>query len=101
QTVAIVGPTGAGKTTLVNLIMRFYELSGGRITLDGQDISTITRDELRSRTGMVLQDPWLFAGSIRENIRYGRSTATDEEVLAAAKATYVDRFVHALPDGYD
>ncbi len=101
QTVAIVGPTGAGKTTLVNLIMRFYELSGGRIVLDGQDISEITRDELRSRTGMVLQDPWLFAGSIRENIRYGRSTATDEEVLEAAKATYVDRFVHALPEGYD
>lgn len=101
QTVAIVGPTGAGKTTLVNLIMRFYELSGGRITLDGQDISEITRDELRSRTGMVLQDPWLFAGTIRENIRYGRSTATDEEVLDAAKATYVDRFVHALPEGYD
>ncbi|NKF31198.1 ATP-binding cassette domain-containing protein, partial [Pseudomonas sp. BGM005] len=101
QTVAIVGPTGAGKTTLVNLIMRFYELSGGRITLDGQDISEITRDDLRSRTGMVLQDPWLFAGSIRENIRYGRSTATDEEVLEAAKATYVDRFVHALPEGYD
>lgn len=101
QTVAIVGPTGAGKTTLVNLIMRFYELSGGRIVLDGQDISEITRDELRSRTGMVLQDPWLFAGSIRENIRYGRSSATDEEVLEAAKATYVDRFVHALPDGYD
>jgi ATP-binding cassette, subfamily B, multidrug efflux pump len=101
QTVAIVGPTGAGKTTLVNLIMRFYELSGGRITLDGQDIAEITRDDLRSRTGMVLQDPWLFAGSIRENIRYGRSTATDDEVLEAAKATYVDRFVHALPDGYD
>ncbi|WP_254408852.1 ABC transporter ATP-binding protein [Streptomyces sp. AC495_CC817] len=101
QTVAIVGPTGAGKTTLVNLIMRFYELSGGRILLDGQDISELTRDDLRSRTGMVLQDPWLFAGSIRENIRYGRSTATDEEVLAAARATYVDRFVHALPEGYD
>ncbi|MBO9625063.1 MAG: ABC transporter ATP-binding protein [Microbacterium sp.] len=101
QTVAIVGPTGAGKTTLVNLIMRFYELSGGRILLDGQDTSEMTRDDLRSRTGMVLQDPWLFAGSIRENIRYGRSTATDEEVLAAAKATYVDRFVHALPEGYD
>ncbi|WP_314650124.1 ABC transporter ATP-binding protein [uncultured Microbacterium sp.] len=101
QTVAIVGPTGAGKTTLVNLIMRFYELSSGRIVLDGQDISEITRDELRSRTGMVLQDPWLFAGSIRENIRYGRSTATDDEVLEAAKATYVDRFVHALPEGYD
>ncbi|MGV2982407.1 ABC transporter ATP-binding protein [Microbacterium sp. AGC85] len=101
QTVAIVGPTGAGKTTLVNLIMRFYELSGGRILLDGQDISEVTRSELRSRTGMVLQDPWLFAGSILENIRYGRASATDEEVLEAAKATYVDRFVHALPDGYE
>lgn len=101
QTVAIVGPTGAGKTTLVNLIMRFYELSGGRILLDGQDISQLTRAELRSRTGMVLQDPWLFAGSIMENIRYGRASATDEEVIEAATATYVDRFVHALPDGYD
>lgn len=101
QTVAIVGPTGAGKTTLVNLIMRFYELSGGRILLDGQDISKATRSELRSRTGLVLQDPWLFAGSILENIRYGRASATDEEVLEAAKATYVDRFVHALPDGYE
>lgn len=101
QTVAIVGPTGAGKTTLVNLIMRFYELSSGRILLDGQDIAAVTRDDLRSRTGMVLQDPWLFAGSIMENIRYGRASATDEEVLEAARATYVDRFVHALPDGYD
>ncbi|WP_243229414.1 ABC transporter ATP-binding protein [Microbacterium sp. CIAB417] len=101
QTVAIVGPTGAGKTTLVNLIMRFYELNSGRILLDGQDIAHLTRSDLRSRTGMVLQDPWLFAGSILENIRYGRATATDEEVLAAAKATYVDRFVHALPDGYE
>lgn len=101
QTVAIVGPTGAGKTTLVNLIMRFYELSGGRILLDGQNIADLTRSELRSRTGMVLQDPWLFAGSILENIRYGRATATDEEVLEAAKATYVDRFVHSLPDGYE
>ncbi|WP_295014448.1 ABC transporter ATP-binding protein [uncultured Microbacterium sp.] len=101
QTVAIVGPTGAGKTTLVNLIMRFYELSGGRILLDGQDIARMERSDLRSRTGMVLQDPWLFAGTIRENIRYGRSTATDEEVTEAAKATYVDRFVHALPEGYD
>jgi len=101
QTVAIVGPTGAGKTTLVNLIMRFYELSGGRILLDGQDIAEMTREDLRSRTGMVLQDPWLFAGSIRENIRYGRSTATDDEVTEAAKATYVDRFVHALPEGYE
>lgn len=101
QTVAIVGPTGAGKTTLVNLIMRFYELSGGRILLDGQDIAQMERSDLRSRTGMVLQDPWLFAGTIRENIRYGRSTATDDEVIEAAKATYVDRFVHALPEGYE
>ena len=101
QTVAIVGPTGAGKTTLVNLIMRFYELDGGRILLDGQDIAGVTRSELRSRTGMVLQDPWLFAGSILENIRYGRSTATDDEVIEAATATYVDRFVHSLPEGYE
>ncbi len=101
QTVAIVGPTGAGKTTLVNLIMRFYELSSGRILIDGQDIAGVTREELRSRTGMVLQDPWLFAGSILENIRYGRATATDEEVFEAATATYVDRFVRSLPDGYE
>jgi len=101
QTVAIVGPTGAGKTTLVNLIMRFYELDGGRILLDGQNIADLTRRDVRSRTGMVLQDPWLFAGTIRENIRYGRQDATDEEVLDAAKATYVDRFVHSLPEGYD
>ncbi|MBO0841816.1 MAG: ABC transporter ATP-binding protein [Nocardioides sp.] len=101
QTVAIVGPTGAGKTTLVNLVMRFYELDGGRITLDGVDISTIPRAELRSRTGMVLQDTWLFEGTIKENIRYGRPEATDEQVLEAARATYVDRFVHSLPDGYD
>ncbi|GGH48665.1 ABC transporter ATP-binding protein [Microbacterium album] len=101
QTVAIVGPTGAGKTTLVNLIMRFYELDGGAILLDGQDIAELTRNDVRSRTGMVLQDPWLFAGSIRENIRYGRQSASDEEVLEAAQATYVDRFVRALPDGYD
>jgi ATP-binding cassette subfamily B protein len=101
QTVAIVGPTGAGKTTLVNLIMRFYELDGGRILLNGQDIATLTRRDIRAKTGMVLQDPWLFAGSIRENIRYGRADATDDEILAAARATYVDRFVHSLPDGYD
>lgn len=101
QTVAIVGPTGAGKTTLVNLLMRFYELDGGRILLDGQDISELSRDDVRSRTGMVLQDPWLFAGTIRENIRYGRESATDEEIVDAAVATRVDRFVHSLPDGYD
>lgn len=101
QTVAIVGPTGAGKTTLVNLIMRFYELDGGRIMLNGQDIAELSRHDVRARTGMVLQDPWLFAGTIRENIRYGRQSATDDEITAAAKATYVDRFVHSLPDGYD
>ncbi|WP_394279366.1 ABC transporter ATP-binding protein [Microbacterium sp.] len=101
QTVAIVGPTGAGKTTLVNLLMRFYELDGGRILLDGQDIAQLTRDQVRSRTGMVLQDPWLFAGTIRENIRYGRQSATDQEIVDAAVATRVDRFVRSLPDGYD
>ena len=101
STVAIVGPTGAGKTTLVNLIMRFYELDSGRITLDGVDIATVPRSALRSDIGMVLQDTWLFHGTIRENIAYGRPTATEEEIHAASEATYVDRFVHALPDGYD
>jgi ATP-binding cassette subfamily B multidrug efflux pump len=101
QTIAIVGPTGAGKTTLVNLIMRFYELDDGRITLDGRDISLIPRRALREHVGMVLQDTWLFGGTIRDNIAYGRPGATDDEILAAARATYVDRFVHHLPDGYD
>lgn len=101
QTVAIVGPTGAGKTTLVNLIMRFYELDSGRITLDGVDIAEMSRDALRSRTGMVLQDTWLFGGTIRENIAYGRPDASEDEVMDAARATFVDRFVHSLPDGYD
>ena len=101
HTVAIVGPTGAGKTTLVNLLMRFYELDGGAILLDGQSVGEMTRADLRSRTGMVLQDPWLFAGTIRDNIRYGNEGATDEEIQQAAEATYVDRFVHSLPDGYD
>ncbi|MDO5094585.1 MAG: ABC transporter ATP-binding protein, partial [Propionibacteriaceae bacterium] len=101
QTVAIVGPTGAGKTTLVNLLMRFYELNSGRILLDGQDISTVDRRPLRDHMGMVLQDTWLFGGTIRENIAYGKQDATEEQILAAAKAAFVDRFVHALPDGYD
>jgi len=101
QTIAIVGPTGAGKTTLVNLIMRFYELDGGRITLDGRDISQIPRRALREHLGMVLQDTWLFGGTIRDNIAYGRPDATEEEILEAARATYVDRFVHHLPLGYD
>jgi ATP-binding cassette, subfamily B, multidrug efflux pump len=101
QTVAIVGPTGAGKTTLVNLIMRFYELDAGRITLDGVDITALRREDLRSQVGMVLQDTWLFGGTIRDNIAYGKPGASEEEIVAAAKATYVDRFVRTLPDGYD
>lgn len=101
QSVAIVGPTGAGKTTLVNLMMRFYELDAGRITLDGVDVASMSRYELRSRMGMVLQDTWLFGGTIRDNIAYGRPDATEAEILEAAQATYVDRFVHSLPEGYD
>ncbi|MGV9674588.1 ABC transporter ATP-binding protein [Nocardia sp. NPDC003482] len=99
--VAIVGPTGAGKTTLVNLLERFYELDSGTISIDGVDITRMTRDRLRSRIGMVLQDTWLFSGTIRENIAYGNPSATEEEIVAAARAAYVDRFVHALPHGYD
>ncbi|MGI5221969.1 ABC transporter ATP-binding protein [Nocardia sp. CA-290969] len=99
--VAIVGPTGAGKTTLVNLLLRFYELDSGMISIDGVDITALSRDRLRSRIGMVLQDTWLFKGTIRENIAYGDPDATEEEILAAARAAYVDRFVHSLPDGYD
>lgn len=101
QTVAIVGPTGAGKTTLVNLMMRFYELDGGRITLDGVDVTSLTRHELRSRMGMVLQDTWLFGGTVRDNIAYGRPTASESDIVEAAQATYVDRFVRSLPEGYD
>ena len=101
QTVAIVGPTGAGKTTLVNLIMRFYELNSGRILLDDVDISAVPRAALRSQVGMVLQDTWLFHGTIRDNIAYGRPDASEDEIQAAAEACYVDRFVHSLPDGYE
>ncbi len=101
QTVAIVGPTGAGKTTLVNLVMRFYEVDGGRITIDGVDIASMPRAALREQIGMVLQDTWLFEGSIHDNIAYGRPDASEEEILEAAQATFVDRFVHSLPDGYD
>ena len=100
STVAIVGPTGAGKTTLVNLLMRFYEVDSGRILIDGVDITTVSRQSLRSRIGMVLQDTWLFDGTIAENIAYGRPEATEDEVVEAAKAAYVDRFVHTLPAGY-
>jgi ATP-binding cassette subfamily B protein len=100
STVAIVGPTGAGKTTLVNLLMRFYDVDSGRILVDGVDIATVNRQALRSRIGMVLQDTWLFDGTIAENIAYGRPGASADEVVQAAKAAYVDRFVHTLPAGY-
>ncbi len=101
QTVAIVGPTGAGKTTLVNLLMRFYELAGGTIRIDGVDIAEVSRRELRAELGMVLQDTWLFGGTIRANIAYGNPSASEADLLAAATATYVDRFVRGLPAGYD
>ncbi len=101
ESCAIVGPTGAGKTTLVNLLMRFYDVDSGRITLDGVETRDMTRDTLRSSFGMVLQDTWLFGGTIRENIAYGAAGATDEDVLEAAQAAYVDHFVRTLPDGYD
>jgi len=101
QTAAIVGPTGAGKTTMVNLLMRFYDIDSGRILIDGHETAHMPRTALRSQVGMVLQDAVLFEGTIMDNIRYGRLDATDDEVIAAAKATYVDRFVHSLPEGYD
>ncbi|AQU78395.1 MULTISPECIES: ABC transporter ATP-binding protein [Planococcus] len=101
QTVAIVGPTGAGKTTLINLLMRFYELDGGRITIDGLDSREMSRHELRQNFGMVLQDTWLFNGTIRDNIGYGKTGATEEEIRAAAEAAHADHFIRTLPDGYD
>jgi ATP-binding cassette subfamily B protein len=101
QTVAIVGPTGAGKTTLVNLIMRFYDVDSGRITLDGVDINEMPREELREQIGMVLQDTWLFGGTIAENIAYGADSFDMDKVRAAAEAAHVDHFVRMLPDGYD
>lgn len=101
QTVAIVGPTGAGKTTLINLLMRFYELNGGRITIDGLDSREMSRHELRQNFGMVLQDTWLFNGTIRDNIGYGKTGATEEEIRAAAEAAHADHFIRTLPDGYD
>jgi ATP-binding cassette subfamily B protein len=101
QTIAIVGPTGAGKTTLVNLIMRFYDLQSGAISLDGRDIASFPRSELRSKVGMVLQDTWLFGGTIRENLAYGNPRATEKQIQEAARVTYVDRFVNTLPNGYD
>lgn len=101
QKVAIVGPTGAGKTTIVKLLMRFYDVEAGAILVDGHDIRTFRRQDLRRWFGMVLQDAWLYSATIMENIRYGRPDATDEEVIAAAQAAHVDHFVHTLPDGYD
>lgn len=101
QTVAIVGPTGAGKTTLINLLMRFYELNDGKITIDGTDITALRRGDLRSLFGMVLQDTWLFNGTIRDNIGYGREGATEEEIIQAAEAAHADHFIRTLPDGYD
>ena len=100
QMVAIVGPTGAGKTTMVKLLMRFYDVNSGRICLDGHDIRNFNRGQLREMFGMVLQDTWLFQGTIMENIRYGRLDATDEEVIAAAKAAHADHFIRTLPGGY-
>ena len=101
QRIAIVGPTGCGKTTLINLLMRFYDVNSGSITVSGDDIRNVTRASLRGSYGMVLQDTWLRAGTVRENIAYGKPDATDEEIVAAAKAAHADSFIRRLPDGYD
>ena len=101
QTVAIVGPTGAGKTTLINLLMRFYEVNGGSVKVDGADIQSMSRHDLRAQFGKVLQDTWLFNGTIRDNIAYGKSSASETEVIEAAKAARADPFIRTLPDGYD
>jgi ATP-binding cassette subfamily B multidrug efflux pump len=101
QTIAIVGPTGAGKTTIVNLLMRFYEINEGKITIDGVDITNMKRGSLRSMFGMVLQDTWLFNGTIRDNIAYGREGATERDIVQAAQAAHADHFIRTLPDGYD
>ena len=101
QRIAIVGPTGAGKTTIVKLLMRFYDVDDGRIYIDGYDINSLTRKDLRSMFGMVLQDTWLFSGTIMENIRYGRPDASDQEVVEAARAAHAHRFILTLPEGYD
>jgi ATP-binding cassette subfamily B protein len=101
QMIAIVGPTGAGKTTLVNLLMRFYEVNGGKILIDGIDITHLKRGELRQMFGMVLQDTWLFHGTLRDNIAYGREDASEEEIVEASKAAYADHFIRTLPEGYN
>src|SRR5207244_5309669 len=101
ETVAIVGPTGAGKTTIVNLLMRFYDIDGGAIRLDGTDTRELPRDAARRTFGMVLQDSWLFAGTIRDNIAYGKEGASLDEIVAATTATQLDPFVRTLPEGYD
>ena len=101
ETIAIVGPTGAGKTTIINLLMRFYELDSGKISVDGIDLKDLSREQVRSLFAMVLQDTWLFNGTIRDNIAYGREGASEIEIIQAAKSAFADDFIRTLPDGYD